>query len=1018
MESAREALASDDEINEALRRETTFVNLLQVASIVADEHTSLEVALQVVLDRVCEHAGWAVGHAYFVSPDGTELINSNAWHLDDPDRYKSFQEASASTPLRAGDGLPGRVLATGRPVWVVDATKEASFPRVQKTPAAAVRAGFAFPVLVGTEVVAVLEFFSPRAADPDPALLSVMAHVGTQLGRAVERQRNRDALRETEQRAQEVIETANDAFVGMDTDCLITRWNRRAETMFGWSRGEAVGRRLDDTIIPERYREAHREAIARFVATGRGTIMGKTIEIQALHRRGHEIPVELTVWPVSSGGDPSFNAFLRDITERKEAEDAIRRSRDFARLLISSSVDGVFAFDRDFRYTEWNQAMERISGVAESDALGKTAFEVFPLFKDTGEHELFEQALQGNTVTASDRLYVVPDTNGSDFYERRYSPLFDESGEVVGGLAIIHDITERKRAEEELRAANEQLTSVFDKTFNNALIGMALVGLDGRILQVNPALCEITGRSQEDLLATTTQAITHPDDLDTELEFLNRVCAGELLSYQFEKRFQHADGHEVWTLLVASVVTKASGEPLHLIHQIADITERKRAEDRLTHQALHDALTGLPNRTLFLDRLRHAIARTSRWGAGLVAVMFIDFDRFKVINDSLGHDAGDAVLVAISERLQGALRPSDTVARFGGDEFVVLCEEVKTEQHVEEIARRIAGAVGEPLPLESGSTVLTASLGIALSTSPSDSPEVLLRDADAAMYRAKEGGRARYEVFDDSMRSRAVNRLEVENDLRAAVPRGELRLHYQPQVHLADGRIIGVEALTRWQHPTRGLLFPNDFISVAEESGLIIEVDRWALREGCRQLHEWMHDHGAMFPLALSVNASARSLAQLGYVDAVRDALSQCDVPPELIYLEITESVLMDMTGSTMKVLNSLRELGVRLAIDDFGTGYSSLSYLKRFAVDLLKVDQSFVEGIGHDADDSAIAATVINLAHNMRLSALAEGVEAPPQVEELKSLGCDLAQGYHFGPPQPPEALGELLQRSHPRAE
>jgi EAL domain-containing protein (putative c-di-GMP-specific phosphodiesterase class I) len=267
------------------------------------------------------------------------------------------------------------------------------------------------------------------------------------------------------------------------------------------------------------------------------------------------------------------------------------------------------------------------------------------------------------------------------------------------------------------------------------------------------------------------------------------------------------------------------------------------------------------------------------------------------------------------------------------------------------------------------------------------------------------------------MRSRAVNRLEVENDLRAAVPRGELRLHYQPQVDLTDGRIIGVEALIRWQHPTRGLLFPKDFISLAEESGLIIEVDRWALQEGCRQLHEWMHDYGTRFPLALSINASARSLAHLGYIDAVRDALSQCDVPPELIYLEITESALMDMTGSTMKVLNGLRELGVRLAIDDFGTGYSSLNYLKRFAVDLLKVDQSFVEGIGHDAHDSAIAATVINLAHNMRLSALAEGVEARPQVEKLKSLGCDLAQGYHFGPPQPPEALAKLLQRSQPRS-
>jgi diguanylate cyclase (GGDEF)-like protein/PAS domain S-box-containing protein len=871
---------------QALQREAAFVKLLQVATIVADEHNSLEVSLQTVLDRVCEHTGWPVGHALLVTPDGSELIGTNVWHLDDPERYRHFQEISATTTLRSGEGLPGRVLASGEPAWVVDATKDVDFVRNRKSPHLGVKAGFAFPVLLGTEVVAVLEFFSNQAADPDRALLSVMSHVGTQLGRAVERERNRASLRQKEQQAQTIIETANDAFVAMNTDCLITAWNSRAEATFGWSRAETIGRRLDEVIIPERYRQAHRDATARFIATGKPTIMGKTIEIHGLHRDGHEMPVELTVWSVGSGENLSFNAFIRDITERKHAE-------------------------------------------------------------------------------------------------------------------------------EELRAANERLTSVFDKTFNNALIGMALVGLDGRILQVNPALCEMTGRGEEELLSTTTQDITHPEDVETELDFVNRVCTGELVSYQFEKRLQHAHGHSVWTLLVASVIKNAVGEPLHLIHQIADITERKRAEERLTHQALHDALTGLPNRTLFLDRLRHALARSSRWGAGFVAVMFIDFDRFKVINDSLGHEVGDAVLVSISERLQSLLRPSDTVARFGGDEFVVLCEEVKTEKHVEEIARRIARAVAEPLPLESGETVLTASVGIALSTSPADSPEVLLRDADAAMYQAKEGGRARYEVFDESMRHRAINRLEIENELRAAVPRGELRLHYQPQVHLADGRIMGVEALLRWQHPQRGLLLPADFISVAEESGLIIEVDRWALREGCLQLRRWIHEYGAEVPLALSVNASARSLAHLGYVDAVRHAIQESQIPAKLIFLEITESVLMDMTGSTMKVLNALRDLGVRLAIDDFGTGYSSLSYLKRFAVDLLKVDQSFVEGIGHDADDSAIAATVINLAHNMSLSALAEGVEAHPQVEKLRSLGCDLAQGYHFGAPQPPEAVEELLDDS-----
>jgi diguanylate cyclase (GGDEF)-like protein len=437
--------------------------------------------------------------------------------------------------------------------------------------------------------------------------------------------------------------------------------------------------------------------------------------------------------------------------------------------------------------------------------------------------------------------------------------------------------------------------------------------------------------------------------------------------------------------------------------------ERKRAEVELAHQALHDALTGLPNRALFYDRLGQALNRVGRHSTA-AAVLFLDLDRFKVVNDSLGHSAGDKLLVAVAERLSRVLRAGDTAARFGGDEFVILCEDISGERQAIAITGRIAAELSAPFSIDNDEVFVHTSVGIALATQAGARPEALIRDADAAMYRAKERGGGVYEVFDDQMRERAVRRMETENALHRALDRGEFVMHYQPILNMATGALSGVEALARWNHPERGLVMPGEFIAAAEETGLIIALGAWAFETSCRQAADWAQMAQTGPPVRMAVNVSARQCGHPDLVSTFDGILERTGADPGSLCLEITETALMEDVDASEATLAALKDLGLAVALDDFGTGYSSLRALQRFPVDVVKIDRSFIAPIERDPQEAAIVAAVISLSHALGLQTVAEGIETIAQVDRLRALGCDLAQGYYFAKPGPPDELATLV--------
>jgi PAS domain S-box-containing protein len=571
---------------------------------------------------------------------------------------------------------------------------------------------------------------------------------------------------------------------------------------------------------------------------------------------------------------------------------------------------------------------------------------------------------------------------------------------------------------------------LFQLISENAADMIALVDGDGRRLYNSPAYLRVLGYSTEDLKATSSIEQIHPDDRQRVAQAAEKARLsghGERMEY----RVRHKDGS--WRTLesTASPIRDAKGKADKLVIVNRDITERKRAEEMLAHNAFHDGLTNLPNRALFLDRLQHALTLSKRHPNYKFAVLLIDVDEFKIVNDSLGHSAGDELLIQIAQRLRESVRRVDTVsrprvaevsgklasdgnlARLGGDEFTILLDDIRDPIEAVRVAERIQADLATPFVINQEEIVISASIGIASSTSPHTQAEDLVRDADIAMYRAKRAGKARCEVSDTAMHANAVKRLRLETDLRKALDHGEFRVYYQPIVSLQTGKIAGFEALTRWQRP-EGVVPPMEFIGVAEETGLIVPMNRKLLREACERLRSWQAEFPSDPPLAMSVNVTSREFALPDLAGEIGKCLDQTGIDPSCLQLEIIETIAMGDAEKSGHVLAQLKALGVRLSIDDFGTGYSSLSRLRRIPVDTLKIDRAFISNMDRDPENCAIVRAIIILAHNLGLKVVAEGAETEEHVNLLKQFDCEMAQGYFFSRPADDQTMSKLLASNH----
>ncbi len=585
----------------------------------------------------------------------------------------------------------------------------------------------------------------------------------------------------------------------------------------------------------------------------------------------------------------------------------------------------------------------------------------------------------------------------------------DEKGKLVAYEGVLEDITDNKRAEDAIRTSEERFRSLVQ----NASDLISILDAEGKVLYHSPASLSLLGFSPSDRIGKPGFEAIHPHDRPHVQGLFDELIRNPRESQRAEYRMRHNDGS--WRVLESKITNLLDNSAVSgVVINSRDITDRKRAEDQLLHDALHDALTGLPNRTLFMDRLEHCLDRRVRIKAYRCAVLFLDLDRFKMVNDSFGHAVGDRLLVQASRRLRGCLRPSDTLARLGGDEFAILLDEVDDPPTAVRVAQRVQHELESPFQLEGREIYSTASIGIALSSASSE-PADVLRDADTAMYRAKGQGRAGHAIFDSQMHAQVRSQLELETSLRRALSLWQFEIFYQPIVALPAGQLVGFEALLRWQHPEKGLMLPGDFMPVAEETGLINSIGRGVLSEACHQMKHWNKLRAPNVPVFVSVNLSRRQFLQSDLLDQLSQVLDASGLSGNRLVIEIQEGAVMQAPEAALEILVRIKRLGIRIALDDFGTGYSSLSVLQRLPFDRIKIDPWFVRTIGTDADGGDLVEGLIALCRNRRLEIVAEGVETEQQRRRLCEMGCDFAQGFLFSEPVDKVRAAELLTAPPP---
>ena len=1035
------------------RTDAHLVLLQDIARVLA-EVSSEHDALGMIVERICAGLHWEYGACWKEDEQTHHITCTHIWH--EPALAESeFVQFTRKTSFEPSlGGLIRTTLKIRRPFLAEDISTMSGFRRAPAAIAAGLRSAFAFPLMVQGQTLGAMEFFCRRAHAPDDALTMTAVALGTMVGEYL-------ARREADGRYRELVDLSPDAIVVHCDGCYVFA-NQAAITMLGARDvSQIIGRDALSIVHPD-FRRIARDRAQKMYQDRRGVPL---LELKFVRLDGTAIDVEVSSRYFVYSGRPAIQTIFRDVSSRKRDEQRIARLTNlYAALSETSKAIALLSSPQDLFREVCRIAVDHgkfeLAGIMDATA-GEGRVGQFVASHGRHQDNLPEirieldregphlsgpvaSAIRRGVHSISNDFRNDPDTafrrnlaSSADFRSGGAFPL-RRAGKVMGALAVYSS---------EADIFDADLIELLDEMALNLSFGLDAAERDAKRRDAESALREneralstllgnIPGmayRCRVDDLWTLEFASEgciqltgyRPIDLiDNRLiSFVDLVYPGDRTRVQSEireklERSDHfiieyqivcADAAVKWVSEKAQAVRNDAGAIIALEGIIDDITDRKRFEERLSYLAQYDVLTGLPNRALFYDRLRQAVGRAKREQT-MVGLMFLDLDRFKQINDTLGHAAGDRVLIVVAERLKGFLREVDTIARLGGDEFTVVIEGVSQPEQLTGVAEKIRNALAEPVDLDGRAMVVSASVGITLYPRDGEDIDQLIKNADIAMYHAKHrGGRQQFQFYDQGMGPLAAEHLELEAKLRRAIENQEFLLHYQPVVEMASGRITGMEALIRWQSP-QGLVPPASFIPLAEESGLILDIGRWVLHAACTQARKWQRE--GLPALRLAVNLSPLQLRQENLFASVAEILRESGLAPQHLELEITENTIMDRSRDTMVMLTRLEHLGVQLSIDDFGTGYSSLAYLKQFPVHSLKIDRSFVRDITTDSNDAAIVSAMIAMAKSLELGVIAEGVETRQQLEFLRAAGCQAYQGYYFSVPLPANAFAELVRK------
>ncbi len=978
----------------------TFVSISRVISETED--------LQTTLTRIASTISTVTRIDYIsidlVESDGTVSLRCMNFGDNQTQQAENRWKAGRVRP----DPVRDEVIATGRPMWFPDAQRDTRLPESGRAffTRTLIRSTAVLPLLTKDGTLGVLSVASHRPLEFTEREQQLLEGLTSQVAAAIhgvrlydQRLRAEEALQRGEELLRATLELTADGILVVGEHGETAYFNARFAEM--WSIPQDLLDTRDDARLLAFVIDQLEDGDA-FMRKVRELYETAEESLDTINFKDGRVFERYSRPLLGAGGVRGRVWSFRDVTAQKRADNALRQSEQRFRSLVQNASDMITVMDPYGALLYASPSVGRVMGYGDSEwpQLNLLAL-IHPDDADESAASLARVMTRPGIHPPTETRIRHKDGSWRNIEIMANNLLHDPS--VEGIVMNSRDISDRKRAEEAIRQSEERFRSLVQ----NASDLITVVETDTTIMYQSPSIRRVLGYDASELAGRKLTDLLHQDDVGRMLGFLSEAMAKPEETVSVEARLRHRDG--TWRdVEIAGTDQRRDAAIGGFVLNTRDVSERKILEKQLRHQAFHDPLTRLANRARFTDRLEHALQRAPR-DKHAIAVLFMDLDNFKSVNDGLGHSAGDAVLVEIANRLQGCLRPGDTAARFGGDEFAVLLEGISAAEDATTVADRIFEAFRAPFEYDGKALLLRASAGIAIGDSANQDADELLRNADVAMYVAKGRGKGRYELYQQTMHVSMIERLELLGDLQRAMDRQEFIVHYQPAVALDTGHIVGVEALVRWEHPTRGLLPPAQFIPLTEESGVILPLGRWVLTEACQRMREWQERFPSDPPLTISVNVSVRQIQEGTFVDEVAEVLRETGLPPDSLILEITESVMMHDVTLTVNVLRALKELGVRLAIDDFGTGYSSLSYLRQFPFDILKIDKSFVDA-GEGVNDKELTRAIIELGRTLQMEIVAEGIEAVEQLARLRALACDLGQGYYFARPLEQDQMTEML--------